>query len=157
MLLIFLLIWWGLLFTSHEILLRLFYQAIHPSWIPTFFSDGGYSSCRYLNWCCYCNTTVVQTQKVVINALVYLVYGYYNSSTIKARDGSFLVIGSFFVFLVNSNFVHNVICNISLTNTYILAFRGGHSKDTTVHLSCTSKNYILITMPHHVTIGYYAP
>ena len=34
----------------------------------------------------------VQTQKVVINTLVYLVYGYYNSSTIKVRDGAFLVI-----------------------------------------------------------------
>ena len=29
------------------------------------------------------NVTVVQTQKVVINTLVYLVYDYYNSSTIK--------------------------------------------------------------------------
>jgi hypothetical protein len=28
----------------------------------------------------------VQTQKVVINTLVYLVYGYYNSSTMKEED-----------------------------------------------------------------------
>jgi hypothetical protein len=28
----------------------------------------------------------VQTQKVVINTLVYLVYGYYNSSTMKEVD-----------------------------------------------------------------------
>ena len=34
----------------------------------------------------------VQTQKVVINTLVYLVYGYYNPSTIEERDGAFLVI-----------------------------------------------------------------
>ena len=34
----------------------------------------------------------VQMQKVVINTLVYLVYGYYNSSTIKDRDRAFLVI-----------------------------------------------------------------
>ena len=36
--------------------------------------------------------TVVQTQKVLINTLVHLVYDYYNSSTIKERDSSFLVI-----------------------------------------------------------------
>jgi hypothetical protein len=28
----------------------------------------------------------VQTQKIVINTLVYLVYGYYNSSTMKEVD-----------------------------------------------------------------------
>ena len=62
-------------------------------------------------------------QKVVINTLVYLVYGYYNSSTIKERDSSFLVISSFLVcwyvgIVVNGNFVYNVIRNIPSPNTY---------------------------------------
>jgi hypothetical protein len=42
----------------------------------------------------------VQTQKVVTNSLVYLVYGYYNSSTMKEVERAFLVILVFCCFLV---------------------------------------------------------
>ena len=75
------------------------------------------------------NVTVVQTQKVVINTLVYLVCDYYNSSKIKEIEivrfeysGLFLYFG----IAVNSNFVHNDIHNITSPNTYILAVCGGH-------------------------------
>ena len=36
-------------------------------------------------------------ERVVSNTFVYLVYGYYNSTTIKERDSSFLGICSFLV------------------------------------------------------------
>jgi hypothetical protein len=42
----------------------------------------------------------VHTQKVVTNTLVYLVYSYYNLSTMKERDQAFLVILVFCCFLV---------------------------------------------------------
>ena len=65
---------------------------------------------------------VVQTQKVVINTLVYLVYDYYNSSTIKEIEIVCLEYSGLFLYFgiaVNSNFVHNDIHNITSPNTYI--------------------------------------
>jgi hypothetical protein len=42
--------------------------------------------CRYIYWNCNRNTSISSNAKVVINILVYLVYDYYNSSTMKRVD-----------------------------------------------------------------------
>jgi hypothetical protein len=46
--------------------------------------------CRYIYWNCNRNTSISSNAKVVINTLVYLVYGYYNSSTMKGVDFAIL-------------------------------------------------------------------
>ena len=103
----------------------------------------------------------VQTQKVVINTLVYLVYGYYNSSTIKDRDRACISpnLGRLLSFgiAVNGNFVFNVIRNITLSNTvFVLAVCGLHFFSLYFSIALSSNpvyNFLFLT--HFALIHIY--